>query len=150
MSLSKGSPYPNSSNDQASPRPLLSHENSNRERDSRVTLSRYNSYDQCEPPVKAKSRYSDGPPSLQKSPTDSQENERTTNGHQQSPTNEDAPTNPPESITSPRRSKSDLSLSRKRSYRHSSEESDGGPKRQEDETAQRQKRKQPKIAAAYR
>ena len=51
---------------------------------------------------------------------------------------------------SPQRTKIDLDVPRQRMFRHSSEESDGGPRRQEDESNYRQKKKQPKVAAAYR
>lgn len=68
-----------------------------------------------------------------------------TNGHDRSPAGEDA--DHFNDVLSPSKPRS---ITRKRSYRHSSEESDDGPKRQEEENAQRRKRKHPKVADAYR
>lgn len=159
LSYTKGSSHPNGSAKHYSLDPKPSLDNSHQERANRDPLSRYSSYERSQPlppppPLRYRQRYFDGSSSIHDSPTDLQgpnlESEFSTNRHSKSPTNEDMYANPSNDTMSPLRSKSDPQLSRKRSYRHSSEESDGGPKRQEEEIAQRNKRKQPKIAAAYR
>lgn len=54
------------------------------------------------------------------------------------------------SFESPSRPTLDGRPSRKRSYRESSEESDGGAKRQIDDITPKFKRRQPQVASAYR
>lgn len=152
MSNAEDSPFPNGSGARASPRPHFSRENSYPERDGREPLRRYSSYDRNHPPppppLARKQRYFDGPPGLHSSSADVYSRDSWTNGQNRSPPNED--TNHTRDVPSPSRSRPDPHITRKRSYRHSSEESDGGPKRQEDENTQRRKRNEPKIAAAYR
>jgi hypothetical protein len=153
LSNAEGSPFPNGSGTRASPRSQFSRENSYQERNGREPHRRYSSYDRNyppppPPPPARKQRYFDGPLGLHSSSADVHSRDSWTNCQNRSPPSED--TNQIRDIPSPSRSRSDPHITRKRSYRHSSEESDGGPKRQEDENTQRRKRNEPKIAAAYR
>lgn len=71
-----------------------------------------------------------------------------TNGHQEL---QNVLTSPNEKgkSTSPLNSRLTPTDSKKRSFRETSEDSDGGQKRQQDDTGRRLKRRQPQVAEAY-
>ena len=100
-------------------------------------------------PIPPKTRYFDGHADLHSPPAEHSDPGGIASRDSKSPGNGPHPFIHTKSYSPPLMTKSGSTLSRKRAYRHSSEESDGGPKRQEDETSYRSKKKQISVAPAY-
>ena len=113
--------------------------------------SRRDKHHKSTPPPPRGERYFDRPLDPRESPPDLQHS-GLSNGHTMTPMQKAAAALQHDFTDeiSPQRAKTDLEVSRQRMSRLTSEESDGGPRRQEDERNYRQKKKQPKVAAAYR
>src|SRR2546423_8564226 len=147
------SPHRNGRATRASPRPHYSRENSYQDRDGREPFPSTSSYNSRHPPLPpplpdGKQRYLDGSAGFHSSPNDIHNHDSGTDGYERSTASEDFQQS--YEIPSPSRSRPSPHVSRKRSYRHSSKETDDDPKRQEEENDQRRKRKHPKDADTYR